>query len=190
MTNPFAEILSPATVKLRQMVRLVRLLARLSLQPAYRSAITAQSPAIAGFDPGHHAVMMGYDFHLTPMGPRLIEVNTNAGGFLPAWLAGHPGVPWPNRLADQLFSTFAEEARAQSRGALTRPRRVAILDDAPLQQFLYPEMQAFADLFRRRGVAERAGWKAWAASRPPPAAAACRRCGPACPGRRPAPSRR
>jgi hypothetical protein len=31
---------------------------------------------------------MGYDFHLSPDGPRLIEINTNAGGaFLNAALA-------------------------------------------------------------------------------------------------------
>jgi hypothetical protein len=31
---------------------------------------------------------MGYDFHLAPDGPRLIEINTNAGGaFLNAALA-------------------------------------------------------------------------------------------------------
>ena len=26
------------------------------------------------------AFMMGFDFHLTESGPRLIEINTNAGG--------------------------------------------------------------------------------------------------------------
>ena len=34
------------------------------------------------FEPGNTGVMMGYDFHITPEGPRLIEINTNAGGAL------------------------------------------------------------------------------------------------------------
>ena len=37
-------------------------------------------PKIACIDPGHDALMMGYDFHWTEQGPKLIEVNTNAGG--------------------------------------------------------------------------------------------------------------
>jgi hypothetical protein len=135
------------------MVRLVRLLDRLSRVPAYRAAVAAQAPAVAGFDPGHAAVMMGYDFHLGPGGPRLIEVNTNAGGLLPAWLAGHPGTPWPDRLKRRLFASFAAELQAQSRGALAKPRRIAVLDETPAQQFLHPEMQAFAELFRESGVA-------------------------------------
>lgn len=154
---PFADILSPATVAiaradLKRMVRLVRLLDRLGRQAVYRATVAEQVAASARFDPGHAAVMMGYDFHLTPDGPRLIEVNTNAGGIFPAWLAGHPGTPWPPRLEDRLFATFAEELQAQSRGALPQPRRITILDENPRQQFLYPEMQVFAELFRKRGV--------------------------------------
>ena len=34
------------------------------------------------FAPGNFGAFMGYDFHLTPAGPRLIEINTNAGGAL------------------------------------------------------------------------------------------------------------
>lgn len=155
--RPFAGSLSPATVAvprqaLRSMVRLVRLLDRLAATPAYRAAVAPQVPEAGRFDPGHAAVMMGYDFHLTPAGPRLIEVNTNAGGLLPAWLAGHAGIPWPERLKGRLFATFTAELRVQTRGALATPRRIAIIDETPVQQFLYPEMQAFADLFLEQGV--------------------------------------
>jgi len=154
----FAELLSPATVvlprpALRHMVRLVKLLDRLARQPAYRAAVARQAPAVARFDPGHAAVMMGYDFHLSPAGPRLIEVNTNAGGALPAWLAVHPANPLPERLKNRLLATFAAEIRAQSCGAMAKPRRIAVIDQTPTQQFLYPEMAAFAALFREWEVA-------------------------------------
>jgi len=134
------------------MAALVRALARLAGNPQYRAMVAPLVPPSARFDPGHAAVMMGYDFHLTPDGPRLIEVNTNAGGIFPAWLAGHPGAPVPQRLQARLRATFAAEMRAHSRGALRQPRRVAIIDEAPAQQFLYPEMQLFAELFQAGGV--------------------------------------
>ena len=75
---------------LRIMIRTVRALCRLSRQAAYREMVLSQLPETARFDPGHDAVMMGYDFHLTDDGPRLIEVNTNAGGALLSYLARYP----------------------------------------------------------------------------------------------------
>jgi hypothetical protein len=155
---PYADILSPATVavprpSLRHMLRLVHLLDRLSRHPVYRAAVAAESPAIARFDPGNAAVMMGYDFHLGAAGPRLIEVNTNAGGVLPAWLAAHPGTPPPPHRTQRLLATFNAEMRAQSRNALAQPRRIVIIDETPQAQFLYAEMQGFAELFRAAGIA-------------------------------------
>ena len=156
--NHFADILSTAEVTispadLKRMVRLVHLLDRLSREPVYRATVAGQVPEVARFDPGHAAVMMGYDFHLSAAGPRLIEVNTNAGGALPAWLAAHPGGPPPPQLKRRLLAMFCAELRAQSRGRLRQPGCVAILDETPEQQFLYPEMQAFARLFREAGIA-------------------------------------
>jgi hypothetical protein len=56
--------------------------------PQYQAQIAAQSPAIAQHESGPLGVFMGYDFHLSAKGPRLIEINTNAGGaFLNAALA-------------------------------------------------------------------------------------------------------
>jgi len=157
MTDAFTDTLSPAVVILRRadlkrMGQLVRILDRLARNPVYRGAVAGQAPEVARFDPGHHAVMMGYDFHLTLAGPRLIEVNTNAGGSLPAWLAGHAGAPWPARLKDRLFATFAAEIGDQSSGSTQQPETVAIVDETPAQQFLYPEMLAFVELFREKHV--------------------------------------
>ena len=39
-------------------------------------------------------ITMGYDFHMTPDGPRLIEINTNAGGaFIAAYLSRQVETP-------------------------------------------------------------------------------------------------
>ena len=64
----------------------------LEAQPHFFShvpvSVLAWAPALARHDFGPAGALMGYDFHLTPSGPRLIEVNTNAGGaFLNAVLA-------------------------------------------------------------------------------------------------------
>ncbi len=146
---------------LAEMIRLVRSLYRLSRLPEYRSAVQSEVPPVAGFDPGHDSVMMGYDFHVTDQGPRLIEVNTNAGGILPTWLSNSPenagenglnkGDPSPRR-RNQLLGTFTEELRRFHGNENIKPRHILILDENPPEQFLYPEMQAFADLFESWGV--------------------------------------
>ena len=51
-------------------------------QSEYQSAAQAHAPEIARYRPGPIGVFMGYDFHLSPDGPKLIEINTNAGGAL------------------------------------------------------------------------------------------------------------
>ncbi len=142
---------------LKRMLKLVRLLDRLSRHPAYRAQVYAQVPEVAGCDPVHDAVMMCYDFHLVGDVPRLIEVNTNAGGGLLAYLAHEPSLPiepasLKESLKKRLLLTFAEEICQFSGGSKSKPERIVILDENPTQQFLYPEMCAFADLFNVWGV--------------------------------------
>lgn len=144
-------------VDLRTMVGLVRVLDKLSRDPAYRQLVYRQVPPVAAFDPGHDAVMMCYDFHLTDSGPRLIEVNTNAGGGLLAYLAREPSLPasadsLAPRLRNRLLNTFAEEIRRFTGGRKARPERIAIIDEDPNEQNLFFEMCVFADLFRSWGV--------------------------------------
>jgi hypothetical protein len=160
--NDFRENLSQATVSvatsdLRTMLRLVRLLDRLSRNPVYRERVYAQVPEVAAFDPGHDAVMMCYDFHLTGAGPRLIEVNTNAGGGMLAYLARDPCLPiaadsLKGHLRKRLLQTFADEIRQFTGGGKNRPERIVIIDEEPERQYLFPEMCAFADLFVAWGV--------------------------------------
>ena len=131
--------------------------------PAYREAALEWAPAIARFNPGTPGVFMGYDFHLGADGPRLIEINTNAGGALLNTILARAQraccedieslVTAPIPTADlerTFFEMFAAEWRRAGRSGL--PRRIAIVDDTPEQQFLYPEFLLFAQLFRRFGV--------------------------------------
>ncbi len=160
----YREAISPLKVELprrglAQMVRLVRDLYRLSCLQGYRAAVAPFLPESARFAPGHDSVMMGYDFHWSDDGAQLIEVNTNAGGALLAWSAassasGSDPFELPEKLERRVLSTFAEEMRRFSGGAVGAPRRVAIIDESPQEQFLHGEMLAFSRLFARAWNAE------------------------------------
>jgi hypothetical protein len=147
----------------RQMEQGIDAVERVVALPDYRETALAWAPEIARHDPGAAGAFIGYDFHLAPEGPRLIEINTNAGGALlnamlaraqraccreiESWMSG----PVPDADIERtLFDMFAAEWRRAGRAGL--PRRVAIVDDAPQAQFMYPEFLLFARLFERFGV--------------------------------------
>lgn len=145
------------------MARVIGAVEEVVALPAYRDAVLAQAPAVARFDSGALGVFAGYDFHLGTDGPRLIEINTNAGGALLNTalaraqraccdeLAGLESGPiHVERLEQAFFDMFAAEWRRAGRSGL--PRRVAIIDEDPQAQFLYPEFLLFAQLFRRFGI--------------------------------------
>jgi hypothetical protein len=146
-----------------EMGGVIRAVEEVVAHPAYREAALASAPSIARHDPGAAGAFIGYDFHLGADGPRLIEINTNAGGaLLNAVLARAQRAcckeiealesgPVPAQdLERTLFEMFTQEWRRSGRAGL--PRRIAIVDDAPEQQFMYPEFLLFAQLFRRFGL--------------------------------------
>jgi hypothetical protein len=132
-------------------------------QPSYGESVLARAPHIAQLDPGPLGVFLGFDFHLTSCGPQLIEINTNAGGaLLNAVLARaqhaccremfttfEPTADLKN-LEQIFFTMFSEEWRRQ-RGD-TPLGRVAIVDDDPATQYLYPEIRLFERMFARFGA--------------------------------------
>ena len=84
-SNVAAFVTAETLIEMARVVDAVEAAARL---PGYRSAALSWAPPIARFDFGPIGALMGYDFHVTAGGPKLIEVNTNAGGaFLNAPLA-------------------------------------------------------------------------------------------------------
>ncbi|RME86438.1 MAG: hypothetical protein D6771_01905 [Zetaproteobacteria bacterium] len=117
-------------------------LERLALQPAYQAEVLAHTPSSArlGAVP---TILMGYDFHLTAVGPKLIEVNTNAGGLFwdGRWLA-QPAL-WSEPLPERLMQMLAE---AFPQGP------IAIVDAEIRKQPMFPEMQAYAALCERAGI--------------------------------------
>ena len=99
----------------------------------------------------------GYDFHLTEQGAHLIEVNTNAGGgFLNALLVDSQrdavlyGASVAEENLEQVFvEMFRNEWRLE-RGDVTL-RTIAIVDEQPESQYLFPEFLLAKAMLERAG---------------------------------------
>jgi hypothetical protein len=98
-----------------------------------------------------------FDFHLTADGPRLIEINTNAGGaFLqPAIAAAFRGaLPWPESAGTA--PPFRPERVILDAWQALRPGaplpRVAIVDRDPVNEPLWPDMAAAASALQAAGA--------------------------------------
>ncbi len=126
-----------------RMCEFARLMWNLKQHPSYLAGLEGELPAAAGIEPETPSVLMGYDFHLTPEGPRLIEINNNAGGLYIGggrWLP-QPVLPeWHEVLEKRLCGMFPAVWRC-----------IAIMDEKITQQYMYPEMLAYAELLRREG---------------------------------------
>lgn len=128
--------------------------------PVYQSAVMAWAPQISRFDPGSPGGMLGIDFHLSPEGPKLIEINTNPGGALLNTLLSQAQTACaPDRMVpptdpleaeQQIFATLLAEWEFQ-RGHLPLAS-IAILDEAPRQQYLHPEFLLYCELLRKHGI--------------------------------------
>jgi hypothetical protein len=146
----------------RGMLRIVHAIEAAARLPAYQETVLSWAPAIARPDFGPAGAFMGYDFHLAADGPKLIEVNTNAGGaFLNALLARAQQACCTevklglSRSEAHTFETavlqmFQREWTRQGRTGL--PRRVAIIDDRPEEQYLYPEFVLAQRFFVKHGI--------------------------------------
>jgi len=121
--------------------------------PAWQSRVLAWAPEIARCPVAARGVFLGYDFHLTDAGPKLIEINTNAGGgLLNAYLlAEHGRAEEGARVRDEFVAMFREEWRLERGDAPLQ--RIAIVDDEPAGQFLACEFALFKELFEEHGIA-------------------------------------
>lgn len=147
---------------LESMERIVRAIESASRLPDYKTAALAHAPDVARHDYGPLGVFMGYDFHLAEGGPKLIEVNTNAGGaFLNALAAKAQHAccaevqavlhrPDAEDFESAVVRMFLSEWTRQ-RGAGS-PRRIAIVDDKPQEQYLYPEFVVAERLLTKHGI--------------------------------------
>ncbi|MBL0163061.1 MAG: hypothetical protein IPP82_05295 [Xanthomonadales bacterium] len=144
---------------IKQIASVVEAVDAIAMLPAFREAVMAWAPAIARKDPGSPGGLLGLDFHLTANGPRLIEINTNPGGvLLNAMLAQAQRICMPKQMVATSDPSGVDDAIIEiikTEWHLQRGTRelasIAIVDESPTGQYLYPEFLLFQDLFRRHG---------------------------------------
>jgi hypothetical protein len=163
-SNVFASVpvfVSPADIRaMRETVAAVNALIQ---SPSYRAIVIERAPPIVQHSVAQKGVFFGYDFHLGEAGPALIEINTNAGGAMLNLVLARAQracceevtsfINSGDRL-ENLDAEFVDMFRAE--WALARGdaelKTIAIVDDEPEHQFLYPEFVLFRELFRRAGI--------------------------------------
>lgn len=103
-------------------------------------------------------VFYGYDFHLNEQGAHLIEINTNAGGaYLNALLLDSQrdtDLPGDALAVADLEQRFLDMFRKEWRLAAgdVPLKHVAIVDERPAEQYLYPEFLLAQVQFERAGI--------------------------------------
>jgi hypothetical protein len=147
-----------------RMAAVVRAVESVVALPAYREAVLSAAPSIARHDPqGARGVFFGYDFHLDRGRLGLIEINTNAGGAMLNAIAARAQrscceavdrlllqVPSVDALERSIAAMFRNEWRLAGRD--TPLRCIAIVDNDPPSQYLYPEFLLFQRLFAHHGL--------------------------------------
>lgn len=150
---------APHVEEMRRVIESIEAVVHL---PAYQQTVLEQAPPAARFDSRIAGVFMGFDFHVTPDGPRLIEINTNAGGAFLNIAAqdahracceaagGSRNLPSAADSEFEVMSMFRREWRlARGDGEL---RNIAIVDENPRSQYLYPEFKLAKRLFESHGI--------------------------------------
>lgn len=151
-------------MQLQTMAQVVQAVESVVALPAYREQVLAAAPAIARFETGGpRGAFFGYDFHLHQGRLGLIEINTNAGGaMLNALLARAqracctamdemvPKLAGAANFEQQIVDMFRQEWHLSGRA--TPLSSIAIVDEGPEEQYLYPEFLLFQQLFERHGL--------------------------------------
>jgi hypothetical protein len=132
--------------------------------PRFEERVLAAAPPAARFNQGTRGLLYGFDFHIANGEPRLIEINTNAGGALLCAALAHAQAPCCDAVQPflqqaatgreveaLLVKGFVDEFKL-ARSPEAQLRRIAIVDEAPRSQFLYSEFVLFAQLFQAHGI--------------------------------------
>jgi len=150
------------------MDRAIRAISKALSSDALLNTVIEHAPSIAPAMPRATGGVLGFDFHLGGTIPQLIEVNTNPGGMLVSLELAKAATascdclqpPLPklasasvglDQLPERIAEMFREEFRL-ARGPASTLRTVAIVDDEPEAQYLYPEFVLYRNLLERAGL--------------------------------------
>jgi hypothetical protein len=141
-----------------QMRAVVAAVGQVVAMPAWHDAVLQRAPDIARRAPRAKGVFFGYDFHLNAAGAHLVEINSNAGGALlnALLLQSQRAVEMPGEAAaaDDLEQIFLDMFRNEWRLARGDAplQTIAIVDEQPQEQYLYPEFVLAQRMFERAGI--------------------------------------
>jgi hypothetical protein len=153
-----------AATQLQRMAQVMQAVEAVVALSAYQEQVLAAAPAIARLGhSGPKGAFFGYDFHLNQGRLGLIEVNTNAGGAMlnavlaraqlaccTAMQAMEPSVASVKAFEQRIVDMFHNEWRLAGRTQTLKS--IAIIDETPETQYLYPEFLLFQQLFERHGL--------------------------------------
>ena len=125
------------------MLSFARAAYQLKSNPTYLALLADKLPETAKIAPENPSILMGYDFHLNDTGPKLIEINNNAGGLWEKDDGWIPQCSHPELLGDlqsRLLGMFDPKWK-----------HIVIMDEDILSQYMLPEMQAYASLLESNG---------------------------------------
>jgi hypothetical protein len=150
------------------MDRTIQLVTRVLTSPAWLRRIERNAPDPARQPQASAGGVLGFDFHLGGSAPQLIEINTNPGGLLINLELARAATASCDCLAEPVSVMAAASVQVTElgqritdcfRAEWTSARgdlpllSIAIVDDAPPRQYLYPEFLLYQRLL------ERAGWR-------------------------------
>jgi hypothetical protein len=144
-----------------QMQKLIAAVSEITRSPQFRQAVLSYAPEIAQYEPKARGVFLGYDFHIGGDGPRLIEINTNAGGAMLNAIIGKAQYACCPEVRDvlpgqpdcaEIENTFVDMLRNEWRLARGDAplSTIAIVDTNPAAQYLYPEFLLFQRMLNAR----------------------------------------
>lgn len=153
MVSPL-ELVLPKSLK-AQAEDAIQALYQLSRKPSYQKLLE-QVPGISEIQAPQRSVLMAYDFHTDSDGKMaLVEINTNAAGFMFASLMEmiHGQIAFENYLPlKNLQASFENEWRLWTKADCAP--KVAIIDEDIFEQKMLPEFLIYKDWF------ESFGWQA------------------------------
>ncbi len=148
---------------LEEMAKVISAIETAVASSHFQATALTWAPDIARVDPKSPGGLLGYDFHLVEEGPKLIEINTNPGGMLLNAVLGKAqqsccrdaaglalSARVPAAIEDAIVDVFLTEWRLQRGDAPLKS--IAIVDETPEQQYLFPEFRLYEQLFRRYGL--------------------------------------
>lgn len=125
---------------------------KLSRDPLYKKLIPAHP--LGSHETAHDSLLMAYDFHTTESGElSLIEINTNASGFMFAALMNMVKLgEAPDRFKplSDLFGSFEKEVSLYGGRKGTTTCAVIVDENIP-EQKMYPEFLMYRDWLRAHG---------------------------------------